>query len=134
MAQYDPKKVNLIISGFVAVGFAEGTFISAERAEEKRSQRVGAKGSVETIKNANDTGTINITLQQTSPTNNVLKALYKSDRKFKTVVTDTNIAGDIGIDGTDCSVENLPTFDRGDETEDVEWTLLVDDFDSLFPG
>lgn len=134
MAQYDPKKVNVVVAGFIALGFAEGTFINAERSVEKRSQRVGSKGDVETIKSADDTGTITITLQQSSPTNAVLKQLYNSDNKFQVAIVDTNFSGDVGVQGAECSVENLPAFSRGDETEDVEWTILADNYDGLFPS
>lgn len=129
---YDPKKVNVIVGGAIITGFAEDTFINAERNNPKRSQKVSAKGEVTTNKNADDTGTIKITLDQTSPSNAVLKALYLQDEKFPAVVTDANLAGDIGAGGSQCSIENDPSAEWGAESSDREWVILVDDYDFNF--
>jgi len=53
---YDPRNVAVIVNGREIVGFAEGTFIEAERSTERYSADVGAKGEVTFVRSADDTG------------------------------------------------------------------------------
>ena len=132
MATYDPKKVNVIVGGVVITGFADGEMVVGERNTEKRTQVVGAKGEVDIVQSADNTGKITITLKHTSPSNHVLKGLYKSSTQFPVVVVDSNIKGDVGMAGSLCSIENLPNFERGDDISNNEWVLLVDDYEMSF--
>lgn len=129
---YDPKKVNAIAAGIVLTGFSEGTFISGERTTEKRTFAVGAKGDVTVNKSADDTGTITLTLKQTSPSNSVLLTLYNQDKSFPFAVIDANFSGDVGLIGGQCYVQNLPTQSWAGEEETREWTLMSVSYDNTF--
>lgn len=64
---YDPKAVQLSISGYEVVGFAEGDMITFTRNEDLFTPVVGSKGDVSRAVNRNDTGTLTFRLQHTSP-------------------------------------------------------------------
>lgn len=132
MGQYDPKKVNITVDGFVVTGYAEDTFISGERNTEKRSLTVGADGNPDVNKSADDTGTVSITLKANSPANAKLKELYKQDDPFNFLCIDQNMNGDVGISGSECVVENLPNFEKAAELGETEWSLLVFDYENAF--
>jgi hypothetical protein len=129
---FDPKKVNVIVDGFVVNGFGESTMISGERNTEKRAQKVSSKGEVTTNVSADDTGKITLTLKASSPANYKLKALYQSNLPFNVAVVDANFTGDTSLVGSLCSVESLPTFERGNEETENEWVLLCNKYDAVF--
>lgn len=128
--QYDAKKVNIIVDGVVLVGLASD-FVSCERNTEKRTQTVGAHGEVTTNKIADDTGKITVTLKSTSASIPWLITKYRQDRKFKVAVVDANFTGDASNIGSDCSIENLPTDERGGEETEQEWVILCDNYEML---
>jgi hypothetical protein len=141
MDLYDPTKVLINVASsslgiqHVLVGFAEGSKISGEREEDKREAHVGVDGHVTFVKNANDLGTVTISLKHNSPSNQILNQLYQSDEEFKFACIDSNFqGGDVGIAGTRCVVANKPPFDRGDSVSENEWTLLIADYEDSFAG
>jgi len=135
--QYDPRNVAVIVNGQEIVGFAEGTFIEAERSTERWSADVGAKGEVTFVRSADDTGTVTITLKHNSPSNSHLYELFQQqDEQGAAPITisiqDRNFDGDVSVSGSECKIVNPPTFSRGDEIEDAEWQFLVADYQAVF--
>jgi len=104
---YSPKKVSITVAGVIITGYADGTFVSVERAADAFTKVVGSDGEVGRVHSADRSGKITITLQQTSESNDVLSALQIADEttltgKFPVVVKDTNgtslyMAGDAWI-------------------------------------
>ena len=125
---YDPELVNLIVDGFVVTGFADGTFINAERNEDLRELEVGAKGEVIVVENADDTGMFSFTLQPTSPANSVLRQLAKSGESFATSVVDDN-DNSANSFASECYVASFPSNDKADSPEDREWEVLAVDYE-----
>jgi hypothetical protein len=73
---YSPEKVTAVWGGIVPIkGFEEGTFIEVARASENTRTKVGAQGDVGITINADKTGTVTLTLMQTSESNRYLSAL-----------------------------------------------------------
>lgn len=137
--QYDPRQVAVIVNGREIVGFAEGTFITAERSTERYGEPdVGAKGEVTWVRSADDTGTITLTLKHNSASNGFLTELFREQdeegAELTVSVVDRNFEGDVSVGGSDAKIANLPAFSRGAEVEDVEWVIRVADFDAVFEG
>lgn len=135
--QYDPRNVAVIVNGREIVGFADGTFIEAERSTERWSSDVGAKGEVTFVRSADDTGTITITLKHNSPSNGYLYQLFQQQDEagaepIAISIQDRNFDGDVSVSGSECKIVNTPTFSRGDEVEDSEWQFLVADYQAAF--
>jgi len=134
---YDPRNVAVIVNGREIVGFAEGTFIEAERSTERYSADVGAKGEVTFVRSADDTGTLTITLKHNSPSNAFLYQLWQQQdnpnaEPITILVQDRNFNGDVSVSGSECKIVNLPPFSRGDEVEDAEWQFLLANYESAF--
>jgi len=134
---YDPRNVAVIVNGREIVGFAEGTFIEAERSTERYSADVGAKGEVTFVRSADDTGTVTITLKHNSPSNAFLYQLWQQQdnpnaEPITILVQDRNFNGDVSVSGSECKIVNLPPFSRGDEVEDAEWQFLLANYESAF--
>lgn len=128
MRTYDPRDVSLIVNSHIASGFAEGTFISTAKDEENYTTYVGAQGEVSRARNAHPVGSITCTLKSTSPSNAVFNALAKSRETFAAQVIDRN-TGNTSVGGSICWFEKPADREWGDEVTEVEWTIIVADYD-----
>lgn len=87
---YDPQKVNVIVDGRVITGFASDGVVTLTRNSDSVTPAVGAKGDVAYSENADETGTVAITLMSTSASLSYLRGL-EAKRKMVTVsVQDVN--------------------------------------------
>lgn len=84
MRTYDPKKVLLTVGVGTITGYADGTFIKVSRDEEAFTKKVGADGEVTRAKSNNQAGSIEITLDLASPSNDALSALATADELTNT--------------------------------------------------
>lgn len=72
---YDPKKVNVIVGGRVITGFASDGVVTLAKSEDSVTPSVGAKGDVTYSENANESGTVSLTLMSTSSSLSYLRDL-----------------------------------------------------------
>ena len=136
---YDPKKVVVTFGTTTITGYAEGTFISIERAGDIFSTVKGADGGVDRVNNNNNIFTVEITLKQTSPTNEELTTLSIADALanagvFQLAIKDlrTSRTAEItGIDGIDKAVfvaaqawiQKDPDTEYSDAMSNRTWTF-----------
>jgi hypothetical protein len=125
--RYSPKDVHITTNGLIITGIAEGTFVEASRNTEKREFQVGAKGEAIVNESADDTGTIKLTLQQTSPSNGILRDLFKQNIPFPASVVDYN-PNTANVFGSECYIKNTPGKKNGDKADKNEWEILVVDY------
>lgn len=127
---YDPSQVIVSInaSGLSSnlSGFADGTFISVERAVETFSKVVGAGGEVARVKSADRSGTLTLTLMQTSNSNLILNALADADEQsgaglFSIQIKDLTTGGD--IQATEAWIKGKPKVEFGKDLSNREWVF-----------
>lgn len=128
MQTYDPQDVSVVVDGTILTGFAEGTFIRGEKASDTFTKHVGALGEVDRSRNADPSGTLTITLKQTSPSNGLLNRLAKSKSTFNARVIDRN-SRNLQAGGNTCWIQKAPAFDRSDAITNREWIIVVADYD-----
>jgi len=124
---YDSKEVNIVVNGVVITGVAEGTFVTAERAEDDFSEHVGAQGEVALAETNNITGEITITLDRTSPSNDYLYSLAKKRGKaaiIPVIVVDSNEEGGKKINSTQSRVRRPANYDSSNEITQREWVIF----------
>ena len=89
LGSYAPSEVVVVISqestGFThqVVGFAEDSFIQLARDAESWTHSTGADGYTTRTHNINSSGKVTLELMQSSPSNDVLSAIWNRDRVFK---------------------------------------------------
>lgn len=83
---YDPKMVVLVVKGTPISGYADGTFIRITRNSDTFTKVVGSDGATSRAKSNDFSGTLEITLAQTSPSNLFLQALAVQDELSNTGV------------------------------------------------
>jgi hypothetical protein len=125
---YDPYKVAITINGQIVEGYADGTFISVSRNNQTWTVQSGASGEAARSKSNDRTGTVELTLMQTSAFNDVLSGLFFADEtgtlnagKFLFTLTDQNGSTLLGAD--QMWVQQPPTVEYGKELGDRVWTL-----------
>lgn len=76
---YDPSKSSLILGGKIIGGYTDGTFIKLSRDEDMFAMVVGVEGISTRAKSNNYSGSLEITLHQSSPSNDVLSSYTAID-------------------------------------------------------
>ncbi len=126
--QYDPRDVSISVDGMIITGLAEGSFVTAEKNEDGYIPYVGSQGEVVRAHNADPTGKITFTIDNTSPSNAHMNQLANSRRLFPCKVVDMNPDSERSAGGSECWVEKPAQFERGAETIEVEWVIYVADY------
>lgn len=76
---YDPGRVVVQYGPFLITGFADGTFVKASRNEDTFKLYVGADGTPARARSRNKSGSVELTLSQTSPSNDALSSAHLAD-------------------------------------------------------
>lgn len=79
MKTYDPKLVHCVFAGHFVDGYADGSFLAFSKAAPPFSTKVGVGGNVVRTRNHNRSGTLTITLMQTSESNDRLTQIHAQD-------------------------------------------------------
>lgn len=126
MRTYDPQQVTLSVQGETIVGYAPGTFIKAMRAEDAYMLTIGADGSGARTKNANRSGSFEITLLASSPSNALLASIAIDDEDDGSGVGPTQVAD---LSGTALAraqfswIKKHADLERAKELGEVTWTI-----------
>ena len=133
---YDPASVVCSIAGIVMSGYTEGTFIEVVRDEPTWSKIIGADGLVTRGKTNNFSGTLTLTLKQSSPSNDVLSGLLAIDEAtnvgvFPVLIKD--LSGNSTYFGARCWINQYPSSTFGKDISDRVWSLSMDEAD-MFVG
>ena len=125
VTSYDPKKVNVAVDGAIITGYASDSMITATKNEDAVTTEVGCKGEVVYSENANESGTITITLQGTSSSLPRLRSLASSRKQISVTVSDANDSDDISITAQKCRVVKMPDVSRGKTSGNVTISIFV---------
>lgn len=128
MRTYDPNDVNVIVGGRAITGFAEGTFVTAERLEDNFTEYVGGQGEVALAESNNKTGEITITLENTSPSVDYLNGLANRKGNAAIVpvsIVDLNDNGRITVSGAESRVRKPANYEAGKEISEREFIIFV---------
>ena len=123
---YDFKKVSVIVDGAFIVGFMDGEPIQVEKNEDDITPHVGAGGEVTYAESADQTGTITLTLKQTSASLPFLQQLRKSKKIFPIQIVDSNTNA-YRAGGSEARIVKMPSRSWGTEVQGVEVQIHVAD-------
>jgi len=123
---YDPAKVSLIIGGHIVKGYADGTFISAERNSDNFTRVGGADGEQTRAKSNDKSGVFTFTLLQSSLSNAVLQGYATADETSNSglvtvLVKDAN--GSEKVTAATAWVQKPAAKEHGKELSDRVWTV-----------
>jgi hypothetical protein len=129
---YDPASVVISIGGANISGFTDGTFCEVARDEPSYTKVVGADGVVSRAKTNNRSGTVTITLKQTSPSNDILSALLTAAELTNTPAIPIIIKDTLGTSvyfAAQGWVGGYANSTFGKEITDRSWTIMCGEMD-----
>lgn len=133
---YDPKSVQIIVGVNPMGGFADGTFATVAYENDAFTKISGADGDVSRSKSNDSTGTLTLTLAQTSPSNDVLTAVAIADRTANNGIVPIAVK-DLSGRSTYVSafgwIRKQPDSEYAKEITNREWILDLADLD-MFNG
>jgi hypothetical protein len=123
---YAPNEIQINYAGYNLRGYADGSFIRIERRENTFSLAIGADGEAARSQSANASGSVSITLMQTSVSNDVLSKLQQLDEvtgKAMAPLQVTDAKGRTVCFSQEAWVTKPANVEYGKETGNREWTL-----------
>ena len=122
---YDPKKVNLVVNSRIITGYASDSMIAVARSEDIVTTSTGVKGDVTYNENANESGTITITLSGTSSSLPYLRNLALKRTQLSVLMVDANADSNVYVSGYRCRVTRPPDLNRSKEIGSEPVTIFV---------
>ncbi len=133
---YDPKQVVITIGGVPMSGFSDGTFLEVDRNEPTWTMVVGADGLVTRGKTNNLSGTLTLTLKQSSPSNDVLSGFMALDEATNSGIVPVfvkDLSGNSTYFSARAWVTQFANSTFGKDINDRQWVLSMDEAD-IFVG
>lgn len=124
---YSPEDVSISIAGAITLsGFVEGTFITITRDNPLFQTHESSDGVVSRVKRNSKTFTVNITLMNTSESNDILSRMSLLDHstsivKFPLFIKDS-LGGTVFFAGSSW-IENTPSTAYSIDITDRQWSL-----------
>ena len=125
VASYDPKKVNLVMNGKIITGFASDSMITIARNEDTVTTQVGVKGDVAYNENANESGTITVTLMGTSSSLPYVRSLALKRKEVSVMIVDANDSASVNVAEVRCRVFKPPDITRAKEIGSESVSIFV---------
>lgn len=108
ITNYDPMKVSVVVGGLVITGFADSSVVTVARNEDIVSTTVGVQGDVAYSENANQSGTITLSLMSNSASLIKLRKMAVDRQEVDVLISDTNEDGGEIISASRCRITKVP--------------------------
>lgn len=134
---YAADAVQIIVGGVPISGLADGTFVNISRDEQAYTKTTGADGTTSRARTGNRAGSITITLQQTSPSNDVLSGFMAADEAGDQGVVPVLVKDTSGRSlhyASAAWVQQAPDSEYAKEINEREWALDCARIDSFVGG
>lgn len=138
LSTYSPKDVIVSVAGFHTVqGYADGTFIKVSKDMKPFSTVRAMDGEMSRMYSQDDGYKVELTIMQSSSTNNVLSTLYNVDTatrigKFPLFIKDS--LGQSSFMAGTAWIEQIPDLTFGNQMETRTWVFGCSDAVIMFGG
>ena len=125
---YDPAQIIATVGPAIITGFADGTFVKASRETDTFTDYAGADGEVTRARSRDKRGTVEFTLSQASPSNDLLSALATMDEQLGTGIVPfllKDVNGTTLCAGGEAWVKKPADVEYGKEVGTRAWTIRV---------
>ncbi len=139
-SNYDPSKVTVSFKGILVVGYMSGTFVSVDRDDDAYETVAGSQGDVTRVHKLNRAGVATITLQQSSPSNEILRQVHVDDTAESTRGSGVGNLIIKDLNGTTLATADAAwimkhaTIEYSDGLEGREWKIACADLDIVGGG
>lgn len=128
MKNYNPRKISLIVGVKAISGFVDGTFLELDYDEDAFTKRIGADGKVTRSASSNFSGSMTITLDQASDSNDYLSGLALIDRASGAGVVPVllrDAGGSTIATGAEAWIRKQAGTTYGNASEDRVWIIDI---------
>jgi len=126
LKSYVPARVSVIVGTVTLEGLAEDNFVDAERKTDVFSESISNEGKVTRTKSSDRRGSIKITLEASSDSNDYLSTLAITDDLTNIGTFPVYIKDNSGSDlatAPEAWITKIPNLKKGKELGKVEWNL-----------
>lgn len=137
VATLDPKKVIITVAGVPITGYSKSSFVKIEREEDSFKKETGADGLTTRVKSNNRSGTITITLQQSSISNSLLSKINRLDEQSASMVVPVTVTDLSGLSSSFSAtgwVRKPADQEWGAEAKERQWMIDCADLSTLLGG
>lgn len=135
LRDFVPESVSISWGGINMEGFAEDTFVTVARSVANTTTSVGADGTVGITKNADRTGTVEVTLMQNSSTHRFLSAIQLAQDNdlelYRANMTITDPSGGMICKIEAAHIQNPPEVALGGDQNAKTWTFFAERIDYI---
>jgi len=134
---YNPKAVHVTFAGHFIDGWSDGAMIAISKAADDYSSKVGVDGKVARTKMHNKSGTVTISLMQTSLSNDRLSEIRRNDYALPNgggvgSLTIQNIEGTDVHTAQNAWIQSAPDLSFESEAGTREWVIAFDSLESVY--
>jgi len=132
---YDPKLTTVIFGPLQIQGFAEEK-ISVSYSDDSFDLAIGCDGEATRVRKNNNSATITVTLQQSSPSNDALSVISIADRGANVgmfPMTFVDGSGSTVAFAACCYIQKHPDLTFSNSNQTVQWTFVTDNL-GMFTG
>lgn len=136
LRSFDPNRVTVSVAGQTLVGFSDDKVV-VERANNSWELVVGSDGESTRVKSNDRSGTITINLQQTSPSNDFLSAIFYVDEVSSAGVVPITIKDNSGttlVVAPLAFLENMPSATFSKSQNDRSWVFRSNQIEYYLGG
>lgn len=137
LSTFDPASVVITIGGVPVSGYADGTFAMITRSVDAWSMVTGADGLTTRVKSNDRSGTLTLTLTQTSPSNDILSGYAVADELRNAGVVPVlikDLSGTTILFSATGWVQKFPDVEFSNILSNREWVLGIADIDIFVGG
>lgn len=141
LKNYDPAEVTMVFGPVTIRGYADGTFINAERNSESFTLKVGADGEATRSKSNDRSGRVTFTLEQSSDSNALLSAIMIQDEQTNSGVYPLLIKDNSGpavgktlLAAPAAYIEKPPGVEYAKESGTREWAIVAGNLEVFVGG
>lgn len=122
---YDPDKVSVTIDGTIITGFDSSGVFTYSRTGDITTPTVGVQGDTAYVENRDETGTLTITLMNSSPHLSMLRRMATQRQMISVVVNDANDFDPLSISGNNCRITKVPDIGRTKDLGSAQITIFI---------
>lgn len=130
---YNPNNILIDFDGGdLTQGIAKGVFVKVSRNSDMMTESVGSGGEVTVVESNDNTGTVVITLKQTSAANDIMSA--KAALRTKGPLLLKDLGGRTLVHSEKAWIKKFADIEFGNEDSVREWTLTCADLEEFVGG
>ena len=134
---YSAADVSIIVGGIPITGLADGTFVTIVRDNPSFTSLTGSDGEGARAQSSDKSGTITLTLMQTSASNDELSAIEALDELTRDGVVPVMVKDNSGrtvASAQTAWIEKPADIELGRELSNREWVLKTDNISMNVAG